>query len=149
MYDPTDALVEGDSRIFVINAARSSRRESLRALIMAIEPRCWVEMAASVKDLAFLPPASPLNLIVFDLEFESLESIALIPVLAKLRPDTAVVALYNAVHQAPIAGRHIWPWQQAEKALRRCLHGVAATSPTQASTPIGTATVTSTASNHP
>jgi hypothetical protein len=125
MHDQALAEAEGDSRIFVIVAARSSRRESLRRLITTIEPRCCVEMAPSVKDLAFLPLGSSLSLVVFDLEFETREAVALIPLLAKRRPDTAVVALYNAVHQAPIAGRHIWPWQQAEKALRRSLHGVA------------------------
>jgi hypothetical protein len=134
MHDPTHATAEGDSRIFVIVAARNSRSESLRALIMTIEPRCSVEMAVSVSELALLPPASSLSLVVFDLEFETRESVALIPLLAKRRPDTAVVALYNAVHQAPIAGRHIWPWQQAEKALRRSLHGVAPPFPAGATT---------------
>jgi hypothetical protein len=125
MHELTHAKAEGDLRILVIVAARSSRRESLRALITTIEPRCSVAMAASVKELAALPPTRHLSLVVFDLEFETCESVMLIPLLAKSRPDTAVVALYNAVNQAPIAGRHIWPWQQAEKALRRSLHGVA------------------------
>jgi hypothetical protein len=125
MHEPTHIEFEVDAKIFVIVAARSSRRESLRTLIMTIEPRCCVEMAPSVKDLAFLPSASHLSMVVFDLEFETRESMALIPLLAQRWPDTEVVALYNAVHQAPIAGLHIWPWQQAEKAIRRSLHGVA------------------------
>jgi hypothetical protein len=126
MQDPTHAQAQDDSSIFVIVAARQSRRESLRALIASIEPRCCVQMVPSIKELASLPVTSPLNLAVFDLEFETSESVALMPLLAKRRPDTAVVALYNAVQQAPIGGRHIWPWQQAEKALRLSLHGLAA-----------------------
>jgi hypothetical protein len=132
MHESTHIEFEVDAKIFVIVAARSSRRESLRTLITTIEPRCCVEMAPSVKDLAFLPSASHLSMVVFDLEFETRESLALIPLLAKRWPDTEVVALYNAVHQAPIAGRHIWPWQQAEKALRRSLHGVAPPAPAKA-----------------
>jgi hypothetical protein len=125
MHELTHAEAEGDLRILVVVAARSSRRESLRALITTIEPRCRVAMVGSVKELAALPLTRHLSLVVFDLEFETCESMTLIPLLAKSRPDTAVVALYNAVNQAPIAGRHIWPWQQAERALRRSLHGVA------------------------
>jgi hypothetical protein len=135
MYEITHADAEGDSRICVIVAARTSRRESLRALIAAIEPRCWIEMAPSIKDLASIPDDNHLNLVVFDLEFETRESMAFIPSLAKRRPHTAVVALYNAAYQSPIAGRHIWPWQQAEKALRRALHGLAGEVSKNGSTP--------------
>jgi hypothetical protein len=125
LLDSTHACGNTDDAIFVIIAARSSRRDSLRTLIASIEPRCLVEVAPSTTDIALLPLGSPVNLLVLDLEFETRESLALIPLLAKRRPATAIIALYNVAHQAPVAGCQIWPWHQAEKALRRTLHGVA------------------------
>jgi DNA-binding NarL/FixJ family response regulator len=125
LFDSTHGCSNTEDAILVIVAARASRRDSLRALIASIEPRCLVEMAPSATDIALLPLGSPVNVLVLDLEFETRESLALIPLLAKRRPATAIVALYNAAHQAHIAGCQIWPWQQAEKALRRTLHGVA------------------------
>jgi DNA-binding NarL/FixJ family response regulator len=125
LFEPTHAQGDATASIFVTVAARTSRRDSLRALLMSIEPRCLIEMASSTKDLALLSLDSPIHLLVLDLEFETRESLALIPLWAKRRPATAIVALYNVAHQAAIAGCQIWPWHQAEKALRRTLHHVA------------------------
>jgi hypothetical protein len=126
MFEPMPADEDAAASIFVIVAARTSRRESLRTLIASIESHCLVEMAPSASDIALLPLASEVDVLVLDLEFETRECLALIPLLAKRRPNTAIIALYNVMHQAPIAGCQIWPWHQAEKALRRTLHGVAA-----------------------
>lgn len=136
MFDSTHTVDGAEDAIFVIIAARTSRRHSLRALIASIEPRCLVEAAPGAQDIALLPLSSPVNLLVLDLEFETRECLALIPLMAKRRPNTAIIALYNVAHQAAIAGCHIWPWHQAETALRQVLHGVAPAAAAEPTKPI-------------
>ena len=101
--------------------AQGVRREQLLELIRRLAPTSRIETIGSALDVMRRLARASADLLVLDLAMDGVAGQSLIRHLARAAPSLSVLAFDDAVRSLADPSCDVWPWSEAEVALRRLI----------------------------
>ncbi len=101
--------------------AQGARRERLQELIRRLVPTSRIETIGSALDVMRRLARARADLLVLDYAMDGVAGQSLIRHLARAAPSLSVLAFDDAVRSLTDPCCDVWPWSEAEVALRRLI----------------------------
>ena len=101
--------------------AQGARREQLLELIGRLAPSSRIEIAGCALDVMRRLARASADLLVLDYAMDGIAGQSLIRHLARAAPSLSVLAFDDVVPSLAEPRCDVWPWSEAEMALRRSI----------------------------